>query len=264
MSISKNKRVIITGASSGIGAALAQEFAQRGAHLGLLARRGDELHRLCDELKAAFPKQDFCYEAVDVRNEGGVEAAVHALIERLGGLNVLIANSGIGERRSALSRRQWEIARNTFSVNLLGAIHTLEIAKDYFVAQRQEGQLVGMSSVAAVRGFPATAAYCASKAALSTYLEAIRGELAEARIEVCCLYPGYVRTPLTAQNKRMIWLMEVDEAARRIADAIESKKRRYIFPLPMRFVYAMLKHLPDRVYDRYSARLGSADPHRQR
>ncbi|MBZ5536934.1 MAG: SDR family NAD(P)-dependent oxidoreductase [Acidobacteriia bacterium] len=246
---SAGKRIIITGGTSGIGAALVWEFAQRGAHVGTLARREPELQMLCQELRNRFPRQIFCCHPADVRKEDELEAAMDALTHQLGGLDIAIANSGIGERKSAFSSHHWEIARETLSVNVLGAIHTLEIAKNYFLNHHQAGQLVGMSSVAAVRGFPKSAAYCTSKAALAMYLEAIRGELAGGGIDVISVHPGFIRTPLTAQVRTMPWLMDAEPAARRIARAIEVRKKRYVFPAPMHVVYWFLKHLPDRLYD---------------
>lgn len=248
------KKILITGASSGIGAALAREFAGRGAHLGLLARRADELKKLVEELQAQFPRQILCYRPADVRDEAQLEAAVHSLIDEMGGLDVAVANSGIGETRSAYSLHLWQLARDTLAVNLLGAIHTLELAKQFFVEQRIEGQLVGISSIAAVRGFPKGAAYCASKAGLSTYLESLRGELEHAGIDVISIHPGYIRTPLTSKNSRMPWLMEVGPAAVKIADAIEAGKRRYVFPAPMRVVFGVMKYLPDFAYDFFAYR----------
>jgi short-subunit dehydrogenase len=258
MSRLNGKCIIVTGASSGIGAALAKELACRGANLGLLARRERELKTLTEELSSAFSNQRFCFQVADVGDEAQLEQAMHSLIERLGGVDVAIANSGIGESHSAFSSRHWEIARATLSVNLIGAIHTLEIAKDYLVKERRAGQLVGISSVAAVRGFPRSASYCASKAGLSTYLESVRGELAAAGIDVISIHPGYVRTPMTAHNRSMPWLMEVEGAARCIADAVEARKKRYIFPVPMRAIFAVLKHLPDWLYDFCAARFISS------
>ncbi|MFI5174584.1 MAG: SDR family NAD(P)-dependent oxidoreductase [Terriglobia bacterium] len=250
---SAGKRVIITGGTSGIGAALVWEFARRGAHVGTLSRREPEMQTLCRELRTRFPRQIFCCQPADVRKEAELEAAMEALTDQLGGLDIAIANSGIGERRSAFSSHQWEIARETLAVNVLGAIHTLEIAKNYFLSHQGPGKLVGVSSVAAVRGLPKTAAYCTSKAALATYLESIRGELAGGGIDVISIHPGFVRTPMTAQNQRMPWLIDAQTAALRIALAIESGKKRYVFPGPMRVVYWFLKHMPDRVYDFWCA-----------
>jgi short-subunit dehydrogenase len=256
---SAGKRIIITGGTSGIGAALVREFARRGAHVGTLARREPELQELCQELRTRFPHQIFCCQPADVRKEDELEAAMEALTHQLGGLDIAIANSGIGERRSAFSSHQWEIARETLSVNVMGAIHTLEIAKSHFLKHQHAGQLVGMSSVAAARGFPRSAAYCSSKAALATYLEAIRGELAGGGIDVISVHPGFIRTPLTAQIRSMPWLMDAEPAARRIAYAIEVRKKRYIFPAPMRVVYWFLKHVPDRLYDYGCTRRGGSD-----
>lgn len=253
MSPLSGKRILITGASVGIGAALAREMAKRGAHLGLLARREAALEQLSNELSKQFPNQTFCYMRADVSSGHELESAMEALIERLSGLDIVVANSGIGETRSAFSSRHWTVAKDTLEVNLMGAIHTLEIAKNYLVKHRRPGQLVAISSVAAVRGFPRSAAYCASKAGLTTYLESIRGELQSGDIIVTSIHPGYIRTDMTSQNKHMPWLLEVDEAARRITRAIEARKKRYIFPGPMRVVFWFLKHLPDWMYDLWAS-----------
>lgn len=250
MNRSAGQKILITGASSGIGEALAKEFATRGAHVGVLARREPELRHLRDSLRQAFPNQKFYCVSVDVRESSALERAVESVIEGLGGMDIVIANSGIGEHRSAFSSHHWEVGRNILEVNLLGAIHTLEIGKNYFVKNQCPGKLVGISSVAGARGLPQVAAYSASKMALAAYLEAIRGELATAGIEVLSVHPGYIRTPMTARNKFfMPWLMDADRAARKIADAIEAGKKRYVFPVPMRFVYAFLRHVPGFFYD---------------
>lgn len=264
MSRLMGKRILITGASVGIGAALAREMARRGAHLGLLARREIELNQISGELSKQYPNQIFCFHRADVCQEAELESAMETLIERLGGLDIVIANSGIGETRSAFSSRHWTIARDTLQVNLLGAIHTLEIAKNYLAKHHRPGQLVAISSVAAVRGFPRSAAYCASKAGLTTYLESIRGELQSGGITVTSIHPGYIRTAMTARNNRMPWLMDADEAARRITRAIEAGKKRYIFPGPMRIIFWSLKHLPDWVYDLWSAASSNGNTQKDR
>ncbi|MDD5541758.1 MAG: SDR family NAD(P)-dependent oxidoreductase [Acidobacteriia bacterium] len=256
MKPSEGRRILITGASSGIGEALAKEFASRGAHVGLLARREPQLRRLRDSLRQAHPRQKFCCVAVDVRDSAALETAVGSVIQELGGMDVAIANGGIGEHRSAFSSHHWEIGRNILEVNLLGAIHTLEIAKSYWVKNQRSGQLVGISSVAGARGLPQIAAYSTSKEALAAYLEAIRGELATGGIGVLSIHPGYIRTPMTARNRfYMPWLMDAEKAARKIANAIEAEKKRYVFPVPMRFIYAFLRHVPGFLYDYETYRL---------
>jgi short-subunit dehydrogenase len=250
------KKVIITGASSGIGDALAKEVAARGADVALLARREPELFRLKQLLEQTYPRQKFFFAAVDVRDALALERAMESSIEGLGGADVVIANSGIGEHRSAFSSHHWETGKSIFEVNLLGAIHTLEIAKSYLVKNRRAGKLVGISSVAGARGLPQVAAYSASKVGFSAYLEAIRGELGTAGIEVISIHPGYIRTPMTARNDFfMPWLMDVDKAARRMANAIERGKKRYVFPVPMRLVYSFLRHVPGFMYDAWTHRV---------
>ncbi len=246
---SSGKRVLVTGASSGIGEALCREFARRGAHLGLIARRGAELQALVRTFQTEFPSQQFFFCTADVSDESGLRNAMNTLFDRLGGLDIAIANAGIGQQKSAFSSHHWEITRDILMVNLLGAIHTLECAKAFLVKNHQPGKLVAISSVAATRGLPITAGYCSSKAGLTTYLESIRGELSHVGIEVIAIHPGFIRTSLSSGLGFKPWILSPEEAARRIADAIEAGKRRYILPFPMVGVSWLLKHLPDRVYD---------------
>jgi short-subunit dehydrogenase len=143
----------------------------------------------------------------------------------------------------------WIHVRHILMTNTIGAIAGLEYIKDYWVHRREPGHLVGISSVAGIRGLKGTAAYSSSKAALATYLESLQGELSKAGISVTCVYPGFVRTPMTTINPWMPWLVEAENAAQRIANAIEKRRKRFTFPFPMRIVRCLLKHMPDALYD---------------
>lgn len=243
-----NRTVLITGASSGIGEALAREYGRRGWNVGLLARRRPLLQDLEESLHRHHPGQLFAHAAADISDQQALFHALDALMETLGCPQLFIANSGYGKGASPLTP-MWENTRQILNVNVVGTIAGLEYVKDCWLRNHRPGHLVGVSSVAAARGLPGTAAYSASKAALATYLESIRGELARVEIDVTCVYPGFVRTPMTATNPWMPWLMDAEEAARRIASALEKRRRRVIFPFPMKLVYALLRHMPDVLYD---------------
>lgn len=256
MSEVKRKTVFITGASSGIGEALAREYARRGWNVGVLARREPLLQTLVDSLRSSHPNQSFSYAASDIADEIAQFRGLEQLISTLGCPQVFIANSGYGK---GVSPRQpmWDNTRKTFMINVVGTIAGLEYIKEYWIRENQPGHLVGISSVAAGRGLPGTAAYSSSKAALATYLESVRGDLAKAGILVTCVHPGFVRTPMTETNPWMPWLLEPQDAARRIADAIERNRRRFVFPFPMKFVFWLLRHMPDGLYDWLSRRARS-------
>lgn len=240
--------VFITGASSGIGEALAREYARRGWDVGMLARRGGLLAELAGSLSRSYPSQRFEAATADVADEPEQFAALASLIERLGSPSVFIANSGTGRGISPL-QPAWPDERRILMVNLIGTLAGLEYIKDHWIRAGRPGHLVGISSVAGARGLRGTAPYSASKAALATYLESLRIELPAAGIRVTCIFPGFVRTPMTTSNPWMPWLLEPEEAARRIVRAIERGKARYVFPFPMRMVYSLLRHLPGPAYD---------------
>lgn len=243
-----SRTVFITGASSGIGKALAIEYARSGWDVGMLSRRRDTLDELVDILHNSYASQHFAAATADVTDEQEQFKALDRLIAELGPPSVFIANSGYGKRKDPL-QPAWTHVRRTLMTNLVGAIAGMEYIKDYWVRERKPGHLVAISSVAGARGLKGTAPYSASKAALATYLESIGIELPAGGIQVTCIFPGFVRTPMTASNPWMPWLLEPEEAARRIIRAINKRRVRYVFPFPMRLIYSLLRHLPGPVYD---------------
>ena len=242
-------KVFITGASSGIGAALARHYAESGAILGLAARRAAQLQALADAL--ATPVSVY---ALDVADSAALAAAAQDFIARHGVPDIVIANAGISA--ATWSERAADIAvlSNIMQVNVLGLAATLQP----FVApmrERGSGALVGIASVAGFRGFAGAGAYCASKSAAITWLEGLRLELHGSGIDVLTICPGFVATPLTAANRNpMPFLLEAPEAARRIARAIGATKRFAIIPWQMRLVFFVLRRMPNALYDRLFAR----------
>ena len=241
------RTVLITGASSGIGEALAIEYGSRGAHVALLARREDELARVAALVQARGGKATSI--PVDVADPEAVFAAVKRAESALGGLDMAIANAGIGSSGHA-SRLQWADVARTVDVNVRGAMATLMAAMPIMLAQ-QHGHLVGITSLAGKRALPQSGAYSASKAALSAFLETLRLDLGPAGIEVSDVQPGFVATPINARSKRpKPFLWPVDKAARVIVNRLERAPAVVSFPWPLVLATSFAKGLPAWAYDR--------------
>jgi short-subunit dehydrogenase len=245
------KVVLITGASSGIGEALAVEFGRRGASVGLLARRAEVLVEVARKVEAAGGRA-FAV-AVDVRDAGDVRAAVAKVSEHFGRVDVLVANAGIGEITLA-HKFDIDVVTQVLSVNVLGALNSVAAVLPEMLA-RGSGQIVGISSLAAFRGFPGSGAYCASKAALSTFFESLRGELRPSNIYVTTIHPGFIDTPMTrGRVRQMPFLQDAERAAGQMVRAIEMRRRTYAFPWQLATIVRLLKWMPDALYDRVLAR----------
>ena len=221
-----DKVVLITGASSGIGRGLALEFARRGAAVGLLARREDLLREAVEEIEAHGGKAIAL--PADVTDANAVQAAACELRRTFGAIDLMIANAGIGAATPA-SNLQLEDVEGVIKVNLIGAANSAAAVIPDMV-RRGSGRLVAISSLAGYRGLPNSAAYCASKAGLSAFFESLRIDLRGTGVDVTIIYPGFVRTPLTARHTKMPYLMEIEYAARKIVRAIETGKSSYSFP----------------------------------
>ena len=240
--------VFITGASSGIGAALASEFAKRGACLGLVARRRDALQAIA----ASLPGQHRTYVA-DVTEKDALIAAAHAFDAAVGGTDIVIANAGISVGVKTEFYEDLEQFARVFDTNVIGMATTFHP----FIAAmkaRGRGTLVGIASVAGVRGLPGSDAYCASKAAAIVYCESLRVEMAKYGIKVVTISPGFIRTSMTKRNPyQMPFLMDVEAFAQRAADAIIAGARYRTIPWQMAFVTALLKLMPGWLFDRIMA-----------
>ena len=239
-------KVFITGASSGIGAALAQHYAAQGGTLGLVARRAAQLQTLPPSADAGF---HFCARRCRPRRAGR-RRGVH----RAPGIHIVIANAGISAGTRAELAADIAVLSDIMRINVLGLAATLQP----FIAPmraRGSGVLVGIASVAGFRGLPGAGAYSASKSAAITWLEALRIELHGSGVDVVTICPGFIATPMTAVNRNpMPFLLEAPEAARRIARAIAAKTRLAIIPWQMRLVFFFLRRMPNWLYDRLFAR----------
>jgi len=239
-------KVFLTGASSGIGAALAHEYARAGAQLGLFARRAEALSALAASLAPATP----AIYAGDVRDEAALSRAAADFMQRYGAADIVIANAGIS--RGTLTEHVEDNAtfRAILDTNVVGMLHSFQPFLPAMRAARA-GKLVGIASVAGFRGLPGAGAYCASKAAAIRYLESLRVELVGSGVKVITVCPGYVATPMTEKNPyRMPFLLPVDEAARLIVRAIGRGRRFNVLPWQMGWVGRLLSIVPRPLYDR--------------
>jgi len=246
-----NKVVLITGASSGIGHAVTLELARRGARAGLLARREDLLQEVVREIEAQGGRASAL--PADVTDANAVRAAVSALQTEFGPIDLLIANAGVGATTAAGKLEPDGVAK-VFSVNVLGVVNSVT-AVILQMIERRRGQLVVISSLAAYRGLPKSAAYCASKAAVSSLFESLRLDLQPQGIDVTIIHPGFIKTPLTAgRQAKLPFLLEVDDAARKIVGAIEKRKKSYAFPWQLATLVRIGMVMPNFLYDWISRR----------
>lgn len=241
------KVVFITGASSGIGQALAVELGRKGAALGLLARRAETLREIVSEVEAAGGRA--LALPADVKDADAVRAAADQVREKFGRVDVLVANAGVGATTDARDLKPDAVA-NVISVNVLGAVNSVTAVLPEMVEQKS-GQLVVISSLAAYRGLPKSAAYCASKAAVSAFFESLRVDLQGSGVDVSIIHPGFIKTPLTAgREAQMPYLMELDDAVKKIVRAIEARKKSYAFPWQLATIVRAAMLFPVPLYDR--------------
>lgn len=243
--------MLLTGASSGIGKELSLQLAQKGAKLGLLARRQDVLDSLVEQVEReqgkalAFP--------ADVRDPAAVRSAADRLRLEFGPIDVMIANAGIGTASHATQLKPLQVAE-VININLIGAANSVAAVLPE-MQTRDAGHLVAISSLSAYRGLPKSAAYCSSKAGLSSFFESVRVDLRNTRIKVTIIHPGFIRTPLTAgREAKMPFLMEVGDASRKIIAAIEQGKKSYAFPWQLASVVRAGMIMPNFMYDWIAAR----------
>ena len=240
--------VYVTGASSGIGQALAAHYAAAGWRLALVARRGDALR---DWAAAQRLGADRCRVfAADVADVDAIVAAGRACTTEFGLPDLVIANAGISVGVDTAEREDLDVVRETFAVNAVGLAATFHPFLTPMRARRR-GTLVGIASVAAIRGLPGHAAYCASKSAVVAYCESLRGETRAHGLRVVTLLPGYVATPLTARNPyAMPFLLTPDTFARQAAAAIDAGTSYRVIPWQMGVAAALMRALPNAWFDR--------------
>lgn len=236
------RSVLITGASSGLGRGLSLWFAKNRAKVYAAGRRKANLEALAEEAGGAI--EPF---VLDVAKAKETHDAIRALEVSSGGLDLVIANAGVGNDVDA-KKMSWDRVQQIIDTNVTGAAATLAAAIPGML-DRGRGHLVGVSSLAAARGMPKVAAYCASKAFLQILLEGWRLDLKGTGVRVTSLHPGYVKTEMTAQNKSMPFVLEADDAVDRMARAIVRGDAEFWFPWQLSTPIKALKWLPNPVYD---------------
>jgi short-subunit dehydrogenase len=236
------KVAVVTGASSGIGRELAKVLAAQGCKVGLVARRKDELNALALQIREQGGTAGIA--PADVGDRQQTLGAIEGIREQLGPVDLLIANAGVGMPTFLKPVNVSDIEKMV-RVNLLGTIYAIEAVLPEML-ERGQGQLAAVSSLSAYKGLPGESGYCCTKAAVNSYMEGLRIHLRGKGISVTTICPGFVKTPMTEINKfHMPWLMEADEAARRIVRAISRRRKVYNFPWQTTFLMKLTRWLPD-------------------
>jgi len=239
-------KIIITGASSGLGKALAKHYASLGSTLGLIARNKPSLESLVNEL----PDTASIFYDIDVRDAESMQSAASDFIQRYGCPDIVIANAGISQGTLTEYAEDSKVFESILATNVTGIVNTFQ---PFITVMRTQGKgnLVGISSVASYRGLPGASAYSSSKAAANSYLESLRVEMYGSGVSVITICPGYIVTPMTANNPfQMPFIMTAQTAAKKIVHIINHKKAFSVIPWQMGIVARILKLLPNFVYDR--------------
>jgi len=246
------KTILITGASSGLGAGMAREFAGKGRDLALCARRADRLEELKNELLALNPAIRVSIRPLDVNDYEQVFSVFQAFAEEFGGLDRIIVNAGIGKGRPVGTGYFWA-NRETAETNFVAALAQCEAALEIFRKQ-QQGHLVMMSSMSAMRGMRGNVTtYAATKAGVAALAEGIRADLLRTRIKVTTLYPGYIRSEINEKVKNTPFMVDTASGCRALVAAIEKEKAEACVPAwPWTLMGFAMRNLPLRVV----ARLG--------
>ncbi|MEO5860090.1 MAG: SDR family NAD(P)-dependent oxidoreductase [Pyrinomonadaceae bacterium] len=248
----KNKAIFLTGASSGIGEALAVALASRGAVLGLVARRQEMLKGLASRCEKAGGKAKVL--AADVTDAAAISEAANSFRKEFGKIDILIANAGIGGNDDKTRGYDPESVKKVVDINLLGAVNAIYAVVPDMI-ERGSGQLVAISSLAGFRGLPKSAAYSASKAGMTAFFESVRLDVANKGVSVTIIQPGFIRTPLTSgRANKMPFLMELDDAIPHFVNAIEKRKRFAAFPWQLATFVRAGKFMPAWLYDRIASR----------
>ncbi len=247
------KRVFLTGASSGIGEALAVALAKKGATLGLVARRKELLNDLAKRCEKAGGTARFF--ACDVTDEDAVAATVADFIHEFEHIDILIANAGIGGNNAETRALNPSAVKKVIDINLLGAVNSVHAVLPAML-KRGSGHLVAISSLAGFRGLPRSAAYSASKAGMTAFFESVRLDTRHSGVDVTIIQPGFIKTPLTSgRSNKMPFIMELDDAIPHFISAIEKKKKFYAFPFPLSWFVKLGRVMPAWLYDKVAGRV---------
>jgi short-subunit dehydrogenase len=244
----QEKNVVITGASSGLGAALVDALASFNVHFCLLSRRVEPMEKLMRRHQSGG--SHFFIKACDVRNRSEVDAAIEEYVRAAGSPHVVWVNSGIASDTS-YAKWEWSSVEDILDTNLNGALYTAQACLRYMVAEKK-GTVVAISSAAAMRGLGGRSIYSMTKIALAYYMESMAAELPF--IQFTTIYPGFVDTPINRNNPRRFWVITAPDAAQRMIRAVAQKKITYIYPFPMKLLFHTIRALPSSWYRAISRR----------
>ncbi len=243
------KKIIITGASSGIGKELAKLYGKAGHDVALTSRRKKVLDDLAKEILKYGAGGKVITAALDVSKSEDNFKVLPKLAKDLGGLDVFIANAGISTN-SSFGTKSFEADKKVIDTNLLGLMAGVSALQNLFRAQKK-GQIVGISSVASFRGLPGSASYSTSKAAVSIYLEALRGEVRKSGIKVTVIHPGFIDTPINQKLSSRPFVVSVEKGAKKIYDRIESGVRSATVPwFPWAPIGVLMRSIPEILWER--------------
>jgi hypothetical protein len=244
VSTSVRRRILITGASAGLGRGMALQFAARGRDLALCARRLDRLEVLKDEIRRLYPDVRVAVRVLDVTDHGAVFTTFKSLAEELGGLDRIIVNAGIG-KGATVGTGCVEQNLATVNTNFVAALVQCEAAVELFRAANA-GHLVTISSVAAIRGLPrAQTVYAATKAGLASLTEGIRADLWASPIRVSAIFPGYIESEISSGSRRRPFIVDTETGCRALVRAIESERPTAFAPRwPLAPIAMLMRHLP--------------------
>jgi len=243
----KNKVVFLTGASSGIGEALAHAMARRGAVVGLLARREDLLKELAAKCEQSGGQARVL--AADVTDADAVAQAAKALRDEFGAIDILIANAGIGGNNAETRNLNPAAVAKVININLLGAVNAVAAVLPEML-EKKSGQLVAISSLAGFRGLPKSAAYSASKAGMTAFFESVRLDVQAKGVSVTIIQPGFIKTPLTSgRANKMPFLMELEDSIPYFLRAVEQRQKFAAFPWQLATFVRLARIFPAWLYD---------------
>jgi short-subunit dehydrogenase len=246
------QKILITGASSGLGAGMARAFAAKGRDLALCARRTDRLDELKDQLLQQYPSIKIAVAALDVNDHEQVPKVFAELSDELGGIDRVVVNAGIGKGAKLGSGKLWA-NKATLETNLIAALVQIETALEMF-NKRGSGHLVLISSVLGNKGVPGVkAAYCASKAGLTSLGESLRAEYAKGPIKISVIEPGYIESEMTAKSGTTMLMVDNETGVRALVDAIEREPGRAVVPRwPWAPLVQLIRVLPPPLTKRFA------------
>jgi short-subunit dehydrogenase len=246
------QKILITGASSGLGAGMARAFAAKGRDLALCARRTDRLDELKDQLLQQYPSIKIAVAALDVNDHEQVPKVFAELSDELGGIDRVVVNAGIGKGAKLGSGKLWA-NKATLETNLIAALVQIETALEMF-NKRGSGHLVLISSVLGNKGVPGVkAAYCASKAGLTSLGESLRAEYAKGPIKISVIEPGYIESEMTARSGTTMLMVDNETGVRALVDAIEREPGRAVVPRwPWAPLVQLIRVLPPPLTKRFA------------